>query len=82
MSKTQTTKDEYALLLSIDAKLSALLSIMLRANPTAFTDEVSISNAPNAGNLASSGIEDEEVAKILRSTKDSVRKLREKFNKK
>lgn len=82
MSKKETQKTEHEILSNIDSKLRAILSVMLRNNPEVFSEDKVVNNMTTAvGLLASCGIADEESAKILRSTKDSVRKMREKYNK-
>lgn len=82
MSKKETVKTECEILSNIDAKLSAILSVMLRNNPDIFSEDKVVNNMTTAvGFLASCGLADDESAKILKSTKDSVRKMREKYNK-
>ena len=75
MSNPQTNRDEREILASIDAKLTALLSIALRRNGDVL-DKGSVASAANVGFLTSCGLPNEEIAAVLGTTKDSVRVIR------
>ncbi|MCC6405190.1 MAG: hypothetical protein IT405_02270 [Candidatus Yanofskybacteria bacterium] len=76
MSNPETNRDEREILASIDAKLTALLSVALRCNSDV-VDRVSVASAKNVGFLTSCGLSIEEVAAVLGTTKDSARKIRD-----
>lgn len=72
MSKTETTKDERALLTGIDAKLTALLALLLRSS-TNTLEGSSVSVATSVGFLAGCGLDVDDIAKIVGTTKDGAR---------
>lgn len=72
MSKRKTNKDERDLLASINGKLTALLALVMRSNIGALKQR-SISNVDTVKFLAECGLEVEEIANVLGTTKDGAR---------
>lgn len=69
-------------LADLDAKLTLLLAIAMRADPSLFEERKSIASEKSVGLLADMGISDVDIAVMLSSTKGSVERLRQLHAKK
>jgi hypothetical protein len=72
-----------SLLKSINAKLTAILALGLREKPGISKTRVQRSHLQDlAGFLLECGLEDEDIALVLNTTKDSVRMMRYRIKRK
>lgn len=71
MSKEKTQKSELDLLTSIDSKLTAILSLLVRKNAETL-EAGKLANGATVGFLTDCGLSADEIALVLNSTKNSV----------
>lgn len=75
MSNQKTSRTGTEILESIDAKLTALLALIVRSGSVSLEGS-RIANGEAVNFLAVCGLENEDIANILGSTKESVRVMR------